>query len=139
MLPFQVGLLLLLPASCGASMFWDEVKSLSQFQQDAAEAASNAARNLQFTINYSPGADPVFVCNEFEKASNGEYECDCSYAPDKSISMSCLSTASICNDESRTWCYRQNITFGMTTENVIKELETCTLYDEPDFSRFEGE
>lgn len=119
-------------------MFWEEERSLAHLQQDAAAVAASAAtRNLLYKIEFAPGADPGFVCDSFQQASNFKYECSCGYAPDKSVEMSCLDVEGTCNIDS-SLCFKQNVNMGLTTENVIKEIETCTQYTHVNLTKFEG-
>ena len=138
---FFISLLLLAPIAGKAAMFFERERSLdlAELQQDsAAIAAAAATRKLQYTIDFAPGADAAFVCDSFQKASDGKYECSCEYAPDKSVAMKCIDVVGTCNSDD-SLCFNQSISMALTTENVIKEIETCTQYLNVNLTRFEGE
>ncbi|CAB9525192.1 expressed unknown protein [Seminavis robusta] len=105
---------------------------LAQEQFKAVSAMKKHHRDLQFVIDYTPGADPNFVCASFLAATNSSYQCSCDIADDKSVSMSCLELEQRCN-KGGSICFLQTITLALTRNdetpgNAIKSIESCTDY-----------
>lgn len=121
--------------------FLEKERSVAELQQDAAAAVAasigQARRELFWTIDYEPGADPDFVCDAFQKAANGTYECACDMQPDKTVGLKCLELETTCNPDG-SLCFYMNVNMFLTATNEIKELETCTVYADLNFTRFEG-
>jgi len=98
---------------------------------EATQRVVNFHRNLQWTVDWKPGADPEQVCTDFEANSNNTYECNCGLDPDQSAYLECLGLEDFCNpDESL--CYNQTIKIGLNLDNRIDSLETCTEYTTTD-------
>lgn len=111
-----------------------------QLEQDALNQATSDAnfqRNLQqFVVDFTPDADPDFVCTEYQKATNGTYECKCNVTADKSVALECIETSESCNADDSI-CFFQTVKIGLNLENQIDELETCTTYVDLNLTRFD--
>jgi hypothetical protein len=98
----------------------------------SAQRKLQERRNLQkfpfIAIDYTPGADPEMVCNEFTDAVNSTLQCSCNIAPDKSVALKCLEIDQTCN-QGGSVCYLQTLNIALTpTDNKIKSIESCTNY-----------
>lgn len=111
------------------------------FRHATAATIEDQRRNLIWSFDFTPDADPAVICEAFQTASESgevQYECSCNSVPDKSVELKCLQKEPRTCVPGDSICYLLTLNIGLNLDNAIEVIETCTEYVDVNRTALDG-